>query len=793
MADDPNLPQVSDVKALADALALVTKQSRDMAKATGDTFNYLKQAVENAEALAAAAQKNIDLAKEGADANRRRLKDVQDELGFLEAKKDIGADLTNDQIKEKLALEEKAAILQEFVNLTDAQRVAIQKQNEEYVKQERILKKINDQNDQVNRSVKAAGGHLLSMVSMGKEFEKTLLGGVAMGLGKLVGGLNEAKLNFKDMAEQGLSRFAGGFATWTYELTGQMDALTAGTVKSTGANSDFVDTLSDSATELRGMGLGIDTASTAFNALYKNTTDFRNMTASAQQELTVFVATLERAGVGSAQTSAVFQSLSRTLNLGTAQAKEMTGEFVDFAKALNMDVNKFLGDTAQALEALASRGAQATNIVKDLGIMSEQTGVSMNKLVAVAKKFDTFAGAAESVGRLNGILGGAYLNSIDMVYATESERMELLHQTIELSGKSFEAMGHHEKQALATAAGFNNVADAAQFFNQSMHVNRAEMEAAAEQQERHADLARRSMSIFEELKMTMMSFAISFEGFFTVISGILAGFATFNAALGGWPGKIMGVAAALMMVIKFMKALRTAAAFMIPMTAKNIAALEAEGVAVALLTSEYHMLNAARMGGSGGFIGPRRPAGGGGFMGKVGGLGKWAMRGAGAIGGGALLHHGIKEDSTGSMIAGGAALGATIGSVIPGVGTFIGAGVGAAAGWIGSLFENGTDNTPAVPAIGVNEGLGGEIIAAPPASSVINNRNIQGLTAGMLALNRNMMTQGPASGRQLANAVAQGMKQANKSDSLHNRGQIAVIDTQEKIISIDVPRDFRRA
>jgi hypothetical protein len=786
MADDTKIPLPGDTAAIAANLEKAAKAARDIAKANGDSFNYLGQAAENAEIVAAAAKKNLDLLLEGNAATERRAQLAQKELGVLERKAETTSSMTAAELERLSTLQQEMVAFEAILGLSDKQKASLVAQNQELVKQKNIL---ND----VNASMKAAGGSMLGLVGMSKKFEQTMLGGVAVGMTKFLKNIEKSNVSFKELAGAGLNRFAGSFASFTLEVTAGMDALTAGAVKNTGANSLFVATLSDSAEQLRSMGLGFSDAGIAFEALYKNTTDFRNMTASAQQELTVFVATLSKAGIGAAQTSQMFESLSRTLNLGTTQAQEMTGEFVDLARALNMDVNKFLGDASQALETLASRGAQATDIVKDLGIMAQQTGVSMNNLIGVAQKFDTFAGAAESVGRLNGILGGAYLNSIDMVYATESERMELLHETLDLSGKSFEAMGHHEKQALATAAGFSNVADATKFFNQSMSINTAEMERNAAKQEKHADLARRSMDIFEELKMTMMSFAISFAGIFDTISLILGGLATANDFLRGWPAQILGLAAAFAMVIKLVKGLSI---LIVPMATRHIAALKAEGVAVSQLTAQYALLNSARMGGAGGFIGPiRPPAGGGGFMGKAGGMGKMARFGGGALlaAGGIGTMVGSGGD-TGGMVMGGAMSGASIGGMInPGLGHLVGGGIGAAAGWIGSLFENGTDNTPAVPAIGVNEGLGGEIIAAPPASSVVNNRNIQGLTAGMLALNRNMMTQGPASGRQLANAVAQGMKQANKSDRLHNRGQIAVIDTQEKIISIDVPRDFRRA
>ena len=51
----------------------------------------------------------------------------------------------------------------------------------------------------------------------------------------------------------------------------------------------------------------------------------------------------------------------------------------------------------------------------------------MEGMLAVTDKFDTFESAATSVGSLNSILGGSYLNSVELVMETDpTERMKML-------------------------------------------------------------------------------------------------------------------------------------------------------------------------------------------------------------------------------------------------------------------------------------------------------------------------------------------------------------------------------
>jgi len=80
----------------------------------------------------------------------------------------------------------------------------------------------------------------------------------------------------------------------------------------------------------------------------------------------------------------------------------------------------------------------------------------MADLLALTKKFDTFDGAADSVGKLNALLGGPYLNTLELVAETDpSKRFEILKERVDMAGKSFDDMEYYERKALATAIGLN--------------------------------------------------------------------------------------------------------------------------------------------------------------------------------------------------------------------------------------------------------------------------------------------------------------------------------------------------
>ena len=103
---------------------------------------------------------------------------------------------------------------------------------------------------------------------------------------------------------------------------------------------------------------------------------------------------------------------------------------------------------------LAFYGKDVVEVFQGLEKQSKATGLSVQELVSISgKSFDTFDGAAQKVGKLNAILGGPYLNSIDMLNASEEERIELLTQSMDMAGQTFSELNKYEQLAIADALG----------------------------------------------------------------------------------------------------------------------------------------------------------------------------------------------------------------------------------------------------------------------------------------------------------------------------------------------------
>jgi hypothetical protein len=158
----------------------------------------------------------------------------------------------------------------------------------------------------------------------------------------------------------------------------------------------------------------------------------------------------------------------------------------------------------QALDVMAQySGPRAMQVLQGLSAIAKTTGIEMNRLTSIAMQFDTFESAATNVAKLNAILGGAYYNSVQMLNATESQRLHLLRAGLDATNRSWQSLGRWEKKAFAAAAGMKDMNVAAAFFTGNMakveELTRLQ-EEQAETQMRLVQAAGSVVSIFQQIK-----------------------------------------------------------------------------------------------------------------------------------------------------------------------------------------------------------------------------------------------------------------------------------------------------
>jgi hypothetical protein len=123
--------------------------------------------------------------------------------------------------------------------------------------------------------------------------------------------------------------------------------------------------------------------------------------------------------------------------------------------------------------------------------------MELGTLTGIVDKFTTFDQAGQSVGRLNAILGGPFLNSIDMLNAAmedPTEAIKMLRGAVDEAGVSLEDMGRAQKMAMADALGMS-IEDMTNMMGKSTE----ELEIHRIEQEELAAQAAETMSISQKL------------------------------------------------------------------------------------------------------------------------------------------------------------------------------------------------------------------------------------------------------------------------------------------------------
>ena len=251
--------------------------------------------------------------------------------------------------------------------------------------------------------------------------------------------------------------------------------------KSSGASKEFARGLSTAwdDSEIKRMAGSYSELAQVQSSLYSNFRAFSSLTVQQRTDLSRLGIAAQRAGIGFDDFSTVVEKSTRIFGQRSTEAMR---QLISSAHAIGEVPARVVKNYINSLDTLAQySGPRAIKVFQQLSAVSKQTGVDMNRLIGIASQFDTFEGAAGSVAKLNAILGGPYLNSIQMLNAEEGQRLSLLRGALDATNRTWASLGRFEKKAVAAAAGFKDLSIAAAFFTGNMSKVR-EMTQAQERQ-----------------------------------------------------------------------------------------------------------------------------------------------------------------------------------------------------------------------------------------------------------------------------------------------------------------------
>jgi hypothetical protein len=183
-----------------------------------------------------------------------------------------------------------------------------------------------------------------------------------------------------------------------------------------------------------------------------------------------------------------------------------------FLQDAGVPTSKILADFEGHTATMAKFGDTGPHVFKELSVAAHESNMELGQLISIVEKFDRFDSAADSVGRLNALLGGPFLNSLQMVTATDPiDRLQMLQGALDDSGKSFNDMSYYERQAIADAAGLKDVGELALLMSGNFVHLAGSGQLTQEQYEELAEQSADFNTVMEELRQTMQMFAINLK------------------------------------------------------------------------------------------------------------------------------------------------------------------------------------------------------------------------------------------------------------------------------------------
>ena len=324
----------------------------------------------------------------------------------------------------------------------------------------------------------------------------------------------------------------------TIQFSMAIDKASAAFAANTGAGRVMTEQIGAVGGSFRNLGIDAENAGKAAQQLFDGFTGFMQISKEGQETLMQTVAGLEKIGVSGEIAVKNLFLLQKNFGMSTKEASRMTKQLAIAGTKIGISSSKMMQGFAEASKSLAVYGKESIKVFTDLAAQAKAAGVEAATLLGIAEKYDTFEGAADSVGKLNSILG-TNMSATDMLAMKENERIETLIGSIQAQGIAFKDLDKYSQKAIASAAGISDMAEAQRIFGMSIRDYRKGLQASASEEEFNKRL-KDTMDIFKKLEMAAKNFAIQMGPFVDSIAGAAQMFLDFSQNFQGIPALILG-------------------------------------------------------------------------------------------------------------------------------------------------------------------------------------------------------------------------------------------------------------
>lgn len=261
-------------------------------------------------------------------------------------------------------------------------------------------------------------------------------------------------------------------------------------------------------------GLSGREVGSVYSDLTKVFTDFtKDGISPTENSLTEAAIALKAVGIDSQTTAQTFQILRKGLNQTDGSIVRSTLGLENFAEELGVTSQEMFTTFNTQMPSMIMFGSEAERVFRQTAAAAKSTGLEFSKFQEVFNLTDTFEGSTQAVGQLNALLGGPFLNSVELTMAeTPVERMQMLSQAFEDAGVSVESLSRRQIQAFVAATpGINNALELTQLLGGGFEDLADTTDAAAKSQTELAAEAARGRGLRENQEI-IQAVAFSVDG-----------------------------------------------------------------------------------------------------------------------------------------------------------------------------------------------------------------------------------------------------------------------------------------
>lgn len=263
----------------------------------------------------------------------------------------------------------------------------------------------------------------------------------------------------------------------------------------------------DTQASMVGAAVSTEALAKTMGSLRTSFSGYTNLTASQKTNVESMVAVLDKMGLSAETSSKFLDTATKSLGMSLNQSSNFLSSLKGFADQSGISLQRLSQDLAANASELTKFGKEGVTIFKELELASKNLGIEMSKLLQITEQFTTFEGAAIAAGKFNALLGGDFINSVDLLTASMEDPVEsfrMFKEAMDQSGNSFDDMDNGMKRVVAQALGMS-VEEAGKLFSQDINTATRAMREQAATQEKLNELSGKMSNFTDKLQAAFVA------------------------------------------------------------------------------------------------------------------------------------------------------------------------------------------------------------------------------------------------------------------------------------------------